>query len=272
MAFSTTHLVILPTYNTGAKLRGVVAEVLRHWQPVMVVVDGSTDDGAREMRELATTEPQLSVIVLPKNSGKGAAVLVAAEAAVARGFNHALVMDADGQHPAESIAEFMAASRRHPAAAVLGDPIFGPEVPRERLYGRKLSTGMTRVEVLGAGVDDALFGFRIYPLKPLLQVLGPRRSGRRYDFETEAMVRLMWAGVPTVNLRAPVRYFTRAQGGVSHFHYLRDNVLLFRVHFRLVVELIFLRWPAMLRHRRRWRCAERARKHGTTFTDAILEK
>jgi glycosyltransferase involved in cell wall biosynthesis len=259
MTVSTTHLVLIPTYNTGAKLVPVVREVLQHWQPVVVVVDGSTDEGATEMRALAEGEPQLTVLVLPENRGKGAAVLEGAAWAVERGFTHALVMDADGQHPAGSIAEFMGVSRRRPEAAVLGVPVFGPEVPRERLYCRKLSTGMTWLEVMGPGVRDALFGFRIYPLQPMLAVLGPRRGGRRYDFETEAMVRLMWSGVPTVNVRAPVRYFTRAQGGVSHFNYLRDNVLLFSVHARLMIELIFLRWPELLAHRRRWRCEDRAR-------------
>src|SRR3954464_14145747 len=107
MNASTTHLVILPTYNTGPRLREVVAEVLRVWQPVLVVVDGSTDDSEHELVALAKSEPALTVLVLPMNSGKGAAVLAGAHAAGARGFTHALVMDADGQHPATSITEFM---------------------------------------------------------------------------------------------------------------------------------------------------------------------
>jgi hypothetical protein len=100
-----------------------------------------------------------------------------------------------------------------------------------------------------------LFGFRVYPLTPLLAVLGPRRGGRRYDFDTEAAVRLGWAGVPPRNLAAPVRYFSRAEGGVSHFHYLRDNLTQVWLHVRLITELLFWRWPTVLRHRREWRAA-----------------
>ena len=84
----------------------------------------------------------------------------------------------------------------------------------------------------------------MYPLAPLLAVLGPRRGGRRYDFDTEAAVRLGWAGVPPHNLAAPVRYFSRAEGGVSHFHYLRDNATLVWLHLRLLAELLLWRWPA----------------------------
>ena len=252
---STTHLVLLPSYNTGPRLRAVVAEVLRHWSPVLVVVDGSTDTSERTLRELAATEPALTVLVLPRNAGKGAAVLAGTQAARARGFTHALVMDADGQHPAASIAEFMAASRRHPAALLLGQPVFPANIPAERLHGRKLSVGLVRLELLGAATVDPLFGFRVYPLAPLLAELGPRGGGRRYDFDTEAVVRLGWAGVPLRNLAAPVRYFSRAEGGVSHFHYLRDYATLVWMHARLLAELLFWRWPALLRHRRGWRTA-----------------
>src|SRR5471030_1989881 len=103
MISSTSQLVLLPTYNTGPRLREVVTEVLRHWQPVMVVVDGSTDGSEQAVIEMAKSEPALTVLLMPGNSGKGAAVLAGARTATDRGFTHALVMDADGQHPAASI-------------------------------------------------------------------------------------------------------------------------------------------------------------------------
>jgi len=248
-AASPTHLVLLPTYNTGPRLREVVAETLHHWPHVLVVVDGSTDGSEATLTDLVPREPGLTVLVLPRNSGKGAAVLAGAQTARARGFTHALVMDADGQHPAASIREFMTHSQRQPDALVLGRPIFPPNIPLARLHGRRLSVRLVRLEILGAGIADPLFGFRVYPLAPLLAALGARRSGRRYDFDTEAAVRMCWAGVPPLNIPAPVRYFSRAEGGVSHFHYLRDNATLVWLHTRLLTELLLLRWPAALRHR-----------------------
>jgi len=249
---SATHVVLLPTYNTGPRLREVVAEVLRHWRAVLVVVDGSSDGSAALLAELAHSDPALHVLVQSRNGGKGAAVLAGAAWARERGFTHALVMDADGQHPAASIAEFMAASHVRSDALVCGRPVFPANIPAERLHGRKLTIGLVHFELLGRGVDDPLFGFRIYPLAPLLDVLGPRRGGRRYDFDTEAAVRLVWAGVPPINRAAPVKYFSREEGGVSHFHYLRDNVTLVGMHTRLILELLFRRWPALRRHRRAW--------------------
>jgi glycosyltransferase involved in cell wall biosynthesis len=252
MIASTTHVVVMPTYNTGPRLRDVVAEVLRHWQPVLVVVDGSTDGSEQAVLELARSEPGLRVQVLPRNGGKGAAVLAGARAAIERGFTHGLVMDADGQHPAASIAEFMTTSRQQPAALVLGRPIFPPNIPAERLHGRKLSIGLVHFLLLGSRIADPLFGFRVYPLALLLAVVGPRRGGRRYDFDTEAAVRLGWAGAPLVNLAAPVKYFSAAEGGVTHFHYVRDNATLVWMHTRLIAELLLWRWPAVRRQRSRW--------------------
>jgi len=157
-------------------------------------------------------------------------------------------MDSDGQHPADRIPEFMAASQAQPAAAILGRPVFGPEVPLERLHGRKLSVALARLEILGRGIDDPLFGFRVYPAAALLAALNSTRRARGFDFDPEIAVRLVWAGVPTVNLPAPCRYLSRAEGGVSHFHYLRDNLKLLWLHFRLVPQLLW-RWPALRRRR-----------------------
>ena len=68
---------------------------------------------------------------------------------------------------------------------------------------------------------------------------------RRFDFDVEAVVRLSWAGVPVRNLPAQVRYFTVAEGGVSHFNYWRDNVLLSSMHSRLFVGFV-IRLPILL--------------------------
>jgi len=253
MTVSSTHLVLLPSFNTGPKLTAVVTEVLRQGWPVLVVIDGSDDGSEQPLLALEKTEPSLTVRSLPKNSGKGAAVLAGAHYALARGFTHALVMDSDGQHPAASISPFMEISREHPNALVLGKPLFPSNIPIERLYGRKLSNGLVWVELLGTGVKDTLFGFRVYPLFSLVATLAPRRTGRRYDFDTEAAVRMAWSGVLPLNVAAPVRYFSQAEGGVSHYRYVRDNLRMISMHANLLVELVFRRWPALLRHRRLWK-------------------
>jgi glycosyltransferase involved in cell wall biosynthesis len=250
MTPSPTHLVLIPSYNAGPRLLSTVEEALRHWSPVWVVIDGSTDGGAEAVRALAARDSRVRVMVRPLNGGKGAALATGVSAALAAGFTHVLTLDSDGQHPAGLIAEFMEASREQPEALVLGRPIFGPEAPVVRRQGRKLSIALARIQILGGGIDDPLFGFRVYPAAALQRAFLATRRGRRFDFDHEIAVRMFWAGVPTVNRPAPCRYLSKSEGGVSHFHYVRDNLTLIWLHFRLLAELALGRWIQVLRMRR----------------------
>ncbi|HWH85068.1 MAG TPA: glycosyltransferase family 2 protein [Burkholderiaceae bacterium] len=242
---STTHLVLIPSYDTGATVYATVRAARAQWAPVWVVTDGSGDGTPAGLQAMACNDADLRVIELPVNAGKGAAVLHGLRAAQAEGFTHALTMDADGQHPAELIGAFMQASMRHPQTMVLGRPVFDASAPLLRVRGRRVSNGWTNLETLGAGIADSLYGFRVYPIDALVAVMRGQRWMRRFDFDTEAVVRLAWRGVKPVNLDAPVKYLTAAEGGVSHFRYGRDNLLLTWMHTRLMIEFV-LRLPGLL--------------------------
>jgi glycosyltransferase involved in cell wall biosynthesis len=242
---SRTHLVLIPSYNSGPLVLQTVREARARWNPVWVVVDGSTDGTAEQLQAMAAADSGLRVLALPRNAGKGAAILHGLEAADAAGFTHILAMDADGQHPADRIPQFMALSAAEPEAMVLGLPIFGPEAPLVRVRGRRLSNACTNLETLWHGIGDSLFGFRIYPVRPLMQVMQASRWMRRYDFDAEAAVRLCWKGLPVHNISVPVRYLKAEEGGVSHFRYGRDNVVLSWMHLRLGAGFL-LRLPWLL--------------------------
>jgi glycosyltransferase involved in cell wall biosynthesis len=242
---SATHLVIIPSYNSGGLLFDTLRDARSHWNPVWVVVDGSTDGSAQRLREVAAADVGVRALELPVNRGKGAAVLHGLNEARRAGFTHALVMDSDGQHPADRIGAFMQASGERPGAMILGRPVFDASAPLLRVRGRRVSNWWTNVETLGAGIADSLFGFRVYPIAELVAVMQRQRWMRRFDFDTEAVVRLAWRGVVPINLAAPVRYLRADEGGVSHFHYGRDNLLLTWMHLRLMLEFV-LRLPQLL--------------------------
>jgi hypothetical protein len=236
---SQRRLVLIPSYNSGPRLRQTVEEALARWSPVWVVIDGSSDGSARLLDDLLDPasehhRPGLVVLELPTNQGKGAAILHGLRKALHAGFTHALTMDADGQHPADLIPAFMAASESMPQEMILGRPVFDASAPALRVRGRRISNWWVNLETFGAGIGDSLFGFRVYPIAPLLQIMLGRRWMRRFDFDAEAVVRLSWHGVRAVNLDAPVRYLSATEGGVSHFNYYRDNALLTGMHLRLL--------------------------------------
>jgi glycosyltransferase involved in cell wall biosynthesis len=245
---SKSHLVLIPSYNSGDKALETVRAARAQWAPVWVIVDGSTDGSAEKLSALARGDPGLRVLIRERNGGKGAALLDGLIAARRDGFTHALTMDADGQHPAGRIRAFMSASAAAPEAMILGDPVFDASAPRVRLRGRRIANWCTNLETLWAGVHDTLFGFRVYPIAPLIEVMQRSRWMRRFDFDPEAVVRLAWRGMPLVNLPAPVRYFTAEEGGVSHFNYWRDNLLLTSMYLRLLPGFL-IRLPVLIARR-----------------------
>ncbi len=238
LSASTSHLVLIPSFNTGPKLLDTVKQARRHWNPVWVVIDGSNDGSEQALLTLQRTDPGLRVFILPNNKGKGAAVLYGLRQATSHGFTHILTMDADNQHPADSLQLFMDESHEAPDTMILGNPIFDASAPRIRVVGRKICNWWVNLETLGCSIGDSLFGFRVYPAAALLRVMLAHRWMRRFDFDAEAAVRLVWAGVPARNLDAVVRYFLPSEGGVSHFRYVRDNVLLTWMHARLLIEFV----------------------------------
>ena len=249
---SATHLVLIPSYNPGRKVFETVHGARAQWNPVWVVVDGSNDGTAEALQAMAKEDLGLRVFVRSQNGGKGTAVLEGTEAALREGYTHVLTMDSDGQHPPDRIRDFMAASAASPACMVLGSPVFDATAPSVRVKGRRISNFWVNVETAGAGIEDSLFGFRVYPASPLARIMRSHLWMRRFDFDVEIVVRLSWSGVEAINLPAKVRYFTPAEGGVSHFNYLRDNVLLTSMHARLFAEF-WLRLPFLLARRLRRR-------------------
>jgi len=245
-SFSQTHLILVPSYNTGPILEKTVLEILEQWRPVWVVIDGSDDGSTTLLESLQKQHPEtLRVIRLVKNIGKGAAILTGIKLAQQQGYTHVLTMDADHQHPAGLINDFMMASAMKPDAMILGEPVFDASAPALRVQGRRISNNFVKLETLSWGIHDSLFGMRVYPIQQLIAVMESTCWARRFDFEPEVAVRLAWRGIPVINLPAPVRYLTAQEGGVSQFKYVRDNMLLTWMHTRLVLEFI-MRLPKLV--------------------------
>ncbi len=243
-------LVLIPSYNSGDLVRATVVEAHRYWNPVWIVVDGSNDGSDQPLAALAASDPSIRVLRLPANQGKGAAVMHGLAAAERDGYTHVLVMDADGQHPAAMIPQFMRLAEADPTAMILGRPVFDASAPALRVKGRRVSNWWANLETLWSGLDDSLFGFRVYPVAALLAVMRSNRWMRRYDFDAEAAVRLAWRGVRPISVDAPCRYLSRDEGGISHFDYVRDNLLLSWMHLRLMAGFI-VRLPMLIARRLR---------------------
>ena len=227
--------LLIPIYNHAETIGPVLRSLAPFDLPCLVVDDGS-DAGTRAALERAGRE--LSWVTLERldaNRGRGAALRHGYQAAYRRGYSHAVQLDADGQHEAADVPRLLDAARAHPAALVLGSPVFDASAPRSRLLGRRLSRWWVHVETLSLAIDDPLCGFRCLPLAPTVTLLSRTPLGDRMEFDPEIAVRLVWAGLDVVNVPTRVRYFA---DGLSHFRPLRDNAAISWAHTRLVLGML----------------------------------
>ncbi len=221
---------VIPAYDNPLTVRAVVEAVRAHLPDVLVVDDGSGLAGRTACAALAA-EGLATVLRRERNGGKGAAVKDGLREAAARGFTHAMQVDADGQHDTARIPAFLEAGARQPEALVLSAPVYDASAPPMRVSARRFMAFWVALE-LGRRdlVADAMVGFRLYPVAAALAA-GVR--GDRMDFDIEVVVRLVRAGTPVINLPVAVRYPGAAEGGVSHFRPVRDNLSFFPMHARL---------------------------------------
>jgi glycosyltransferase involved in cell wall biosynthesis len=236
-------VAVVPVYDHPATIGAVTRQILAHGLRCILVDDGSSAECARVLDRLVDEHStRVGLVRLPRNQGKGAAMVAGFRAAAARGHTHVLQIDADGQHAAADIPLFLEQARRRPDAVIAGCPVYDDSVPRARLYGRYATHVWVWINTLSLDIRDSMCGFRMYPLASLLPLLDATRIGRRMDFDSDVIVRLHWRGVAVVNQPTRVTY---PQDGVSHFRMLRDNARISLMHARLFVGML-LRSPLLL--------------------------
>ena len=227
--------LLIPIFDHGATIGGVVDQLRPLELPCIVVNDGSGRETTATLSRLAATYPWVHVEHLQVNRGRGAALRHGYRAARARGFSHVVQLDADGQHDPADVVRLLQAAEAHPNAVVLGDPRFDATAPWARRYGRKISQAIVWAYTGSFAIHDPLCGFRCFPLEPTLAVLERHRLGDRMEFDPEIVVRLAWQGLPIVNVPVHVRYFA---GGRSHFRLVRDNARIAAAYGRLLIAWV----------------------------------
>ena len=232
---------VIPVYNHGGPVAGVVAALRGHGLPVLLVDDASEPGCAAVLDRLAL-QPEVTLLRLAVNQGKGGAVMAGLQSAAQLGWTHVLQIDADGQHDTRDVPAFAAAAAAEPLHLICGHPVYDDSVPKARLYGRYATHIWVWINTLSFAVRDSMCGFRIYPLAATLACMKRQYIGRRMDFDTEIAVRLVWAGMKVTNLPTRVRY---PEDGVSHFRVWRDNVLISAMHTRLFFGMLW-RAPLLL--------------------------
>lgn len=241
---------VVPVYDHEEAVEDVVDGVVSARLRCILVDDGSGEKCAAVLDRLATARASEIILLRHQvNRGKGAAVLTGMRHAARMDFSHVLQIDADGQHCVADIPRFIAQARERPKAVIVGCPKYDASVPRLRYWARYLTHVWVWVNTLSLAIEDSMCGFRVYPLKALLELAGTCQLGARMDFDIEVLVRLYWQGIDIVNLSTVVNY---PRDGRSHFRGGLDNLLISRLHARLFFGML-RRLPLLMARQRGFR-------------------
>jgi len=235
--------LVIPHFNHVDAFTNFMPKLIDLGMPCIIVDDGSHQanyDALVGLLENADLETYF--YSHGYNRGKGAAFFTAATYARGLGFTHILQIDADGQHDVSDVKNFLELSQQFPHAIISGQPQFDETAPKARLYGRKVTDFWVAIETLSFEIKDSLCGFRLYPLAELERVSDKYHIGKRMDFDTEIAVKSVWSGIPIKFIPTKVIYH---ENSVSHFYFLRDNILLIGLHTRLMLGML-IRAPLII--------------------------
>lgn len=232
--------VLIPTYNNGTTLAGVISDVAQYTQRIIVVNDGSTDNTAAILNSF----PFLQVVTQPVNRGKGLALRTGFDYAFKQGYQFAVTIDSDGQHFAKDLSKFLDKLEQAPNAIIIGARNMNQaSVPGGSSFGNRFSNFWFKVET-GIVMPDTQSGYRLYPLEPLQKILF---FTRRFEFEIEVLVRAAWKNVDIVSVPVTV-YYAPKEVRVSHFRPVKDftrigilNTLLVLITMLYIIPRNFLR-------------------------------
>lgn len=234
-------VIVIPTYNNGKTLAGVLHDVRLYSQDIIVINDGSTD----ETGDILQQEANLTILTHPANRGKGTALKHGLCRAKELGFRYAITLDSDGQHFASDIPLFVEAIEKEPDTLLVGARnLTSDNMPGKNTFANKFSNFWFTLET-GIKLTDTQSGYRLYPLQRMS--VNKWYYTAKYEFELEALVFSAWQDIPVKNIPIHV-YYPPQEERVSHFRPFRDftrisilNTVLVLVTFLWIVPRNFFR-------------------------------
>lgn len=230
---------VIPVYNHGNTLENVVSALEQYKLPILVVDDGNDEENKKYISLVSQNYKSVTVITNKRNRGKGYSICKAVKEAHKMGITHLFQIDADGQHDTQSTcANFLEESKSHPEALICGYPEFDASLPAARAKAKKISNGYTEFLAFEK-VKDSMCGYRIYPVEPFYKICTRAWIDSHMGFDSEILIRMIWAGVPVIYKAVRVTY---PVGGKSNFRVVRDNIHISFMFTRLTIGM-WLRYP-----------------------------
>lgn len=215
--------ICIPTYNNPNTILKVTQECLEQSNFTIFVIDDGSDTPVSTILQNQiqdNLQQRLFVIRKEKNEGKGLALQEGLKQSLKHGFTHMVSIDGDGQHLPSEIPKLISEASHHPWDLVIGSrKLHGPTVPEISRFGRKFSNFWVKFQTSNE-VSDSQSGFRVYPL---FHTQNLSFWTKKFDFEIEVLIKLIWKGVGVKEVVVDVHY-PNPEDRVSHFDKFSDNV------------------------------------------------
>lgn len=170
--------VVIPAYNEGKNIAGIIKKAKNYVGNVVVVDDGSNDD-TREASEKSGAAVLRHIV----NLGKGAALKTGCDYAVKSGARSIITIDADAQHNPEDIPRFI--ERLGKYDIVFSYRKASRKMPFVLRFGNWFISGVAGL-LYGVNLKDTQCGFRAFSRHAYKKI---RWNASDYSMESEMISR-----------------------------------------------------------------------------------
>jgi glycosyltransferase involved in cell wall biosynthesis len=228
--------VLIPAYNEASAIESVIRDIrLLPKSPnlildVVVINDCSSDDTSERAAGMNCT-----VLDLPINLGIGGAVQTGIRYANENGYDLAVQIDGDGQHPPEELIRLIEAQQNHGWNVVIGSRFIdkaGFQSSRLRRTGIRYFRALNRL-LTGLDISDCTSGFRLLDRKAMALAQG------YYPDEYPEPESVVYFARHHLRIGEVAVAMKARQGGVSSIRYL--NSLYYMIKVSLAILFTFIR-------------------------------
>ena len=206
--------IIIPSYNPTKKIVKLVNELQKDFDNILIVDDGSTEETKRIYKELNNVK----IIYQNINKGKGQAIKTGIKEL--KNVDAFITVDADLQHKPKD---------------VLTRNFNKKNVPFSSKFGNKFSSLVFKIKT-GITLKDTQTGLRGINIK--YKDLCLNTKGNRYEYEMNFLYSLAKNKINIKCIDIDTIYEDNNKG--SHFHWLRDSILIYKWFLPLLIILIIL--------------------------------
>ena len=220
--------IIIPSYNPTKKLIKLVSALQKDFNDILIVDDGSTNETKKIYEELSNVK----IIYHDINKGKGEALKTAIKSL--KNTDAFITVDADLQHSPKDVLRVKEELLNNDI--VLGVRNFNKKnIPFTSKFGNKFSSLVFKIKT-GITLKDTQTGLRGINIK--YKDLCLNTNGSRYEYEMNFLYNIAKNKINFKCIDIDTIYEDNNSG--SHFHAVRDSILIYKWLLPLIVLVIVL--------------------------------